>query len=119
MMKSFDEFQNIGKDNVEAMVASTTALTKGYQTIAGEFAEFAKKSFEDSSAAFEKAVASKSVAGAFDVQSKFAREAYETYVARLTKLGELYVETAKDAYKPIETRVNDVAGKATAAAKSV
>jgi len=119
MMKNFEEFQSVGKDNMDAMVASATALTKGYQTIAGEFADIAKKAFEDSSAAFEKALATKSVEGAVDVQSRFAKEAYENYVARMTKVGELYVETAKDAYKPIESRVNEFAGKTEAAKKVV
>jgi len=94
MMKNFEEFQSVGKDNMDAMVASATA-------------------------AFEKALATKSVEGAVDVQSRFAKEAYENYVARMTKVGELYVETAKDAYKPIESRVNEFAGKTEAAKKVV
>lgn len=118
MMKNFDELQSMSKDNLDMVVASATALSKGYQTIATEFADYAKKAFEDGTAAFEKTISAKSVEGALDVQSRFAKEAYETYVDRMTKMGELYVETAKDAYKPFETRVSEFAGKKGTVAKA-
>ncbi len=60
MMKSFEDLQAYSKDGVEAMTASTAALTKGYQAVATEVADFSKKSFEKNAAVFEKAVASKS-----------------------------------------------------------
>jgi phasin family protein len=102
MIKSFDEFQTIGKDGIEAYVASATALTKGFQTIAQETADFTRKSFEKSTAAFERAAATKSFAKALEVQQGYAKEAYEAFVAQLTKMGELYVATAQEAYKPLE-----------------
>ncbi|MFM8746190.1 MAG: phasin family protein, partial [Aestuariivirga sp.] len=52
-MKSFEEFQSFGKDGFEAYVASSSALTKGFQAIAQEAAEYSRKSFEKSTAAFE------------------------------------------------------------------
>lgn len=102
MMKSFEEFQTYGKDGFEAYVASATAVTKGFQTIAQEAADFSRKSFEKSSAAFEKATAVKSLDKALEVQQGFAKEAYEAWVAQMAKFNELYVSAAKEAYKPFE-----------------
>ena len=102
MMKSFEEFQTFGKDGFEAYVASSTALTKGLQSMAQEAAEFSRKSFEKGTAALEKATAAKSIDKAFEVQQAFAKESYEAFVAQMTKMGELYVATAKEAYKPFE-----------------
>lgn len=102
MMKSFEEFQTFGKDGFEAYVASSTAMTKGLQTIAQESAEFSRKSFEKGTAAFEKLSAAKSVEKALEAQQAFATESYDALVAQMTKLNELYVNTAKEAFKPFE-----------------
>lgn len=103
MMKSFEEFQSFGKGGMEAYVASANALTKGMQTIAQEAADYSRKSFEKSSAAFERATAAKSFDKAVEVQQAFAKEAYETWMSQMTKFNELYVATAKEAYKPFES----------------
>lgn len=102
MMKSFEEFQSFGKDGFEAYVASSSALTKGFQAIAQEAADYSRKSFEKGTAAFEKLSASKSFDKALEVQQAIAKESYESLVAQMTKLNEMYIATAKEAYKPFE-----------------
>lgn len=102
MIKSFDEFQTLGKDGYEAYVASASALTKGFQTIAQEAAEFSRKSFEKGSEAVERASAAKSFDKALEIQQGYAKEAYEAFVGQMSKFGELYVAAAKEAYKPFE-----------------
>lgn len=102
MMKSFEEFQTFGKDGFEAYVASSTAVTKGMQAMAQEAADFSRKSFEKSTSAFEKLAGAKSFEKAVEAQQAFAKESYESLVAQMTKLNELYIATAKDAFKPFE-----------------
>jgi hypothetical protein len=102
MMKSFEEIQTAGKEGFEAFTASTTALTKGYQTAAQEVADFSKKSFEKSAGVWEKAVAAKSFEKAVEVQQAFAKETFEASIAQFTKLGEIYAAAAKSAFKPYE-----------------
>ena len=102
MMKSFEEFQTFGKDGFEAYVASSSALTKGMQAIAQEATEFSRKSFEKSTAAFEKVAAVKSIDKALEAQQAFAKESYDTFMAQMTKFNELYMNTAKEAFKPYE-----------------
>ena len=111
MMKNFEDFPAFGKQQFNASVASATAFTKGMQTIATEFAEYSKKSFEDSTAVVEKAAAAKSLDKAFEIQSDYAKSAYEGYVGQMTKLGEMYASIAKEAYKPFEGQLADLSGK--------
>jgi phasin family protein len=101
-MKNFEDVQNFGKEGFEAWVASATAMTKGFQTVAQEVAEFSRKSLELSTQTFEKAVAARSVERVLEVQQGYAKEAYEAALTQANKLGELYVAAAKDAYKPFE-----------------
>ena len=102
MMKSFEEFQTYGKGSLEACTACGSALTKGFQAIAQENAEFARKSFEKNSEIVERVSATKSFDKAMEVQQGYAKEAYEAFVGQMAKVGELYVATAKEAYKPFE-----------------
>lgn len=102
MMKSFEELQAFGKNGFEAYVASSTAWTKGVQAMAQEAADFSRKSFEKSSAAFEQVSSVKSFDKALEVQQALAKESYETLVAQMTRMNELALATAKEAYKPFE-----------------
>ena len=113
MFKDFDNIQAMGKDSIEAGIASATALTKGFQEVATEVADYSRKSFEDGSAVVEKAFAAKSLDKALEVQTDFAKTAYEAYVGQIAKIGEIYLNTAKEAYKPFEGHVAQFAEKAT------
>ncbi len=77
--------------------------TKGAQTVTIEVIDYTKKSAESSAAAWEKLVGAKTLDGAFEVQSDFARSTYEEFVAEAAKLGEIYVEFAREAYAPLRT----------------
>ena len=102
MINNFEEMQKLGKDNMDVMMQSIGAMTKGMQAIASEVADYQKKSFEESTAAMEKLVASKSLDKAFEAQSDFMKSAYEGFVGEVTKIGDMYSELAKDTYKPYE-----------------
>jgi hypothetical protein len=72
------------------------------QAIAVEVADYSKKSYEDGSAALEKLMGVKSIDKALEVQTEYMKSAYEGMVSEMSKLGEMYVDLAKDAYKPFE-----------------
>ena len=102
MLTNFDEVQKLGKDNVEATLRSFGAASKGFQVIAAEVTNYSKKSFEDGTAAMERLMGAKTLEKAIEVQSDYVKTAYEGFVAQATKLGELYADIAKEAYKPFE-----------------
>lgn len=102
MIKNFDDLQQVGKENVEVALKSMGALSKGTQAIAVEVADYSKKAFEDGTAAVEKLFGVKSLDKAIEVQTEYAKTAYEGFVAKANKIGELYVDLAKESYKPFE-----------------
>ncbi|WP_245290769.1 phasin family protein [Methyloligella halotolerans] len=102
MLKGFEEFQKAGKDGFEASVRAMGEWSKGVQAIASEMTDYSKKTFEDSTRAFEQLVSAKSAEQAFEIQSQYAKKAYDDYMAEMSKLGEMYVGMAQDAYKPME-----------------
>lgn len=113
-MFNFDDANKKSKEAIDVAVKSYSAWTKGLQAIATEAADFSKKSFEDSVAHVEKLTSVKSVEAAFELQTNYLKSVYENYVAEASKIGEMYADLAKDAYKPYEAPI----AKATAAVKS-
>jgi len=103
MVKNFEDLQQVSKDNVDVALKSFGALSKGTQAIAVEVADYSKKAFEEGTAALEKLFGVKSLDKVIEVQSEYAKSAYEGFVAEATKLSELYVDCAKQAYKPYES----------------
>ena len=102
MIKNIEDVQKMSKDSMDATMKSFGTLSKATQAIATEVADYSKKSFEDGSAALEKLFGAKTLEKAIEVQSDYAKTAYEGFVAQATKFGELYTDLAKETYKPFE-----------------
>lgn len=103
MVKNFEDLQLVGKENVDLALKSMGAVSKGAQAIAVEVADYSKKAFEDGTAALEKLFGVKSYEKAIEVQTEYAKTAYEGFVSKASKIGELYADLAKESYKPFET----------------
>ena len=85
---NFDSTSKMTKEAMDNMLTAYSSMTKGFQQIAAEAADYSKKSYEDSAAAFEKLVTAKSLDKAFEVQSDYAK-----------------TDLAKEAYKPFDDAV--------------
>lgn len=92
--------QQNGKEQFDAVDASINTLPSGFQAIATAYGDYTKKSFEDTRSFVEKLSAVKSLDKAIEVQTEFARMAFETFMAESQKIGALYGELARQSYKP-------------------
>jgi len=104
-MVKVEELQQYGKEQFDAAVSAANGFQQTVQAIATAYGDYSKKSFEDGSAFFEKLAASKSLDKALEVQSEYAKTSYETFLAESQKIGGLYVELAKQTFKPFEAFV--------------
>jgi phasin family protein len=105
MMVKVEDIQQYGKEHLETVVASATSLQSGFQAIASAYGEYTKKSFEDTKSFVEKLSGVKSLDKAMEVQTEYAKSAYETFVAESQKIAGLYTDLAKQTFKPIEGMV--------------
>jgi hypothetical protein len=108
MAINFEEYQKASKEQLEAIQASAQEVSKQLQAIAAENTDFAKKSLEHGSAFVEKLLGVTKVEDAVALQQDFAKSYYESFVAQATKLGELYTNVAKEAFKPVEEAISKV-----------
>jgi phasin family protein len=104
-MVKVEDIQQYGKEHLETVVASATTLQNGIQTIATAYGDYTKKSFEDTKSYVEKLSGVKSLDKAIEVQTEFAKSAYEAFVAESQKIAGLYTDLAKQTFKPFEGMV--------------
>lgn len=117
-VKNYDALIGYGKETVEAVVKSAEAAGKGAETLHNEIYAFSKSSVEDTIATTKALMASKSAHEAFELQTGYAKSAFEQYVSELSKLSEIYQAAAKEAIAPLQGRVQawvDVVQSARAA----
>ncbi len=117
-VKGYDQMLGFSKDTVEAYVKAANVAGKGAETLHNEIYAYSKQSIEDSIAAAKAVMASKSAHEAFELQTGFAKAAFEAYVGQLTKMSELLTATSKETFAPIQGRVQawvDVVQSARAA----
>jgi hypothetical protein len=111
IQKLTDQSQTMSKEGFEAALRSYGELNKGFQAITANMTDYSKRAFEDATRAFEQLAGSKSVEQAIQIQSQYAKKAYDTWVAEASKLSEMYVGMARDAYKPVDQAVAKRASK--------
>jgi phasin family protein len=90
-----EDIQQYGKEHF-------ATLQTGFHAIASAYGDYTKKSFEDTKSFVEKLSGVKSMDKAIELQTEFAKSAYETFVAESQKIAGLYTDLAKQTFKPIE-----------------
>jgi hypothetical protein len=102
MIKNFEDFQKLGQQNVDTAMKMFGEWSKGWQAIATEMTDYTKRSFEEGTATVEKLMSARSFEQAVEIQTGYAKRAYDDYMHQVSKIGGLYAELAKEAYKPVE-----------------
>jgi len=80
--------------------ASADTSPVGLQTIATAYRDYTRKSFADAQSFVEKLSGARSIDKAFEVQSEFAKQAYETFMADSWRIRALYGELVRQTLKP-------------------
>ena len=101
-MISFDSFTKYGREGTEAAMKSFQAMSSGLQTVATENVDYAKRSLEEGQKVAEQLFGAKTFESAVQIQGDYVRTAYEGLVAQTSKIGQLTVDTAKQATAPFE-----------------
>lgn len=99
--KNFSQQQN-GEKRLDTATPSANSFPGGFQAIASAYGNYTKKSFEDTKTFVEKLSGVRSLDKAIEVQTEFAKTAYETFVTEAQKIGALYADLARQSYKPFD-----------------
>jgi hypothetical protein len=105
--KAFEEMNEFGKGNVEALVESGKIAAKGFEALGQGYADYARKQFEGTTAALKGFAAVKSPTEFFKLHSDYVRGQFDSFVAESSKNTEAMLKLAGDVAKPISNRAGE------------
>jgi phasin family protein len=114
-LTALSDLNGQSKANLEAVVASVTAATKGAETLGAQAISFSKKSMEDHMAAARALTSARSVQEAVELQTNWAKSAMEAYIAQLNAASETVAASVKETLTPLNARVTATVEKLQAA----
>jgi phasin family protein len=114
--KAFEEVNEFGKGNIEALVESGKIAAKGFESLGQEAAEYSRKSFETATAALKSLSSVKTPADFFKLHSDYVRSSFDSLVAQTSKSTEAVLKLAGEVAQPISNRVAVAVEKAKIAA---
>jgi phasin family protein len=114
-LAALNEANTYSKKNLEAVVASVTAATKGAEALGAQAMAFSKTTMEKQVAAGKALAGAKSVQEAVELQTAYAKSALESYLAGINALSETVATSVKDSMKPINERMTAVVESVQAA----
>jgi len=104
-LTALNDINALSKSNLEAVVESLTAATKGAETVGARALAFSKKNWDDAVTAAKTLSGAKSVQEVIELQSSYAKTSMEAYVAEVNQLTETLSASFKDTFKPINARL--------------
>ena len=107
-LAAFADMNSHSKRNMEAMVASVTAATKGAETLGAQVSAYAKKAAEDQIAAAKSLTTAKSLQEAVELQTSYAKSFLDSYLAEMNRWSDTVSGSVKESLRPINERVSAV-----------
>lgn len=114
--KLFEEMNEFNKGNIEAMVESSRVAAKAAEQLGQHAAETARKNFEQATATLKSFASVKTPTEFFQLQSDYARSAFDQLIAETSKNSETMLKIAGDVFQPISNRFAVAAEKMKVAA---
>ena len=102
--KLIEEMNDFGKGNIEAVVESGRVAAKAAEQMSREAAETARKNFEQATAAMKSFSSVKTPTEFFQLQSDYARSAFDQLIAETSKNSETMLKLAGEVFQPISNR---------------
>ena len=103
-LSTLGQLNDVSKKNLEAMVQSVTAATKGAESIGSQAMNYGKSSMEQGAEAARALTAAKSVQEAVELQTNYARTALEGYLSELNRMSETVANSVKESLAPLNER---------------
>ena len=105
-----EEYQRLNKVGFDATLRSFGEANKGFQDLWAEMTDYSKRAFDEGMHAWEQLLGARSFEQAIEVQSQYAKRAYDGHVAEMSRLGEMYAQLMRHVYTPVEKAVAKKSG---------
>lgn len=106
MRKATDEFTCVGRENINAAIASSNTMAKGYEEIAKIWMESTQSLIESVLSTSKAVLAAKTMRDVVELQSDLLKGVFDSAVADSTKISEISARMSSKAVEPISRRMN-------------
>jgi phasin family protein len=103
-LSTLNQLNDVSKRNLEAVVTSLTAATRGAESLGAQAMSYGKTSMEQGAEAARALSAARSVQEAVELQTNYARTALETYLSEMNRMSETVAASVKDSLQPLNER---------------
>lgn len=110
--KSYGEFSELGKENLDAVVTSGSTFAKGFEAISKEMMAFTQSNMEAGLAMTKQMLGAKNLQEFSDLQGEYSRGQFDKFLAESAKLSEMSMQTANEAFAPLQSRAQVTIEKA-------
>ena len=86
----------------EAASRSFSEINSGFQAVAAEMTDFSRRRFEDVAHTWDQLLHVRSFGDIVEVQSRHVQKACNAYMSETSKIGEMFLETARKAARPVD-----------------
>ena len=104
-MTAMNDLNAHSKSNLEAVVASVAAASKGAETLGAQAMSYSKKSLDDHMAAARSLSSAKSIQEVVELQTAWAKSTLEGYLAEVNRASETVAASLKETLTPLNARV--------------
>ncbi|WP_022681992.1 phasin family protein [Sphingobium bisphenolivorans] len=109
--KALEEFSDIAKGNVEALVESGKIAAKAFETLGQEAVDYSRKSFEKATASIKSFSTVKTPTEFFQLQSQLLSSSFDEMTKEAAKSSEALIKLAGEVAQPLTARVTVVTDK--------
>ena len=106
MFMSPQQFGNVGLSPFEAVTAAVTSTTQGFWAVTTEATGYSQKSVANVFALGEKLSRARRLDEIIQLNSDFARVAFDDFTAEVTKIGSIYANMANQTMRVAKEGVN-------------
>lgn len=106
---------NFTKSQVDAVVAASTNVVEGVESLNREVMSFTKKQLDEQVQLSRQALGVSSVRELVQLQQDFARQSVDGLLDQSTKMTELMFKIANDALQPLQTQASNAMDRAVTA----
>lgn len=104
-MNKYEDIFSFGKENIEAMVQSSTLAAKGFEELVKAYAAYTGQTIDKANATVKALAAAKSPTEFVQLQAQLAKENTESLLAETKKLAEIVNTIVTSSLEPIQARV--------------
>ncbi|MFZ4761871.1 MAG: phasin family protein [Alphaproteobacteria bacterium] len=104
-IKSADEMTNFTKQNIDAFLKSATTFSKGFEEISRSLIAYSQNAVEHGLSVGKAAIGARTIKEFSELQVEFAKNSLEAFVSEATKISDISLKLANEAFDPLTQRV--------------